>query len=825
MRHKLGGFPLATPFFLLALLALPALANVRAYGWCQQGNQQVLVPGSSPSTTKVQRSYPACTITVYYAGTLTLAPIYSDNLASPTPLANPFTASSTGFWFFYASGRFDVQLSGASISPSYTIGDVKLMDIASLTDFGGNCNGVTDNTAAMAAAIAAAPTTLVIPPGICVFLSSVSVPSTITLSFAGQVSPATATTFTIAGSVVAGDLQQIFTGLGAIAFTNQQRVFSAWYPGSDCGAQVNNAYASLASNGATIFLSKSCSFSTPILFGTFGKPCLFQGVPGFGTVLTYTGTSGVAITVTWGGGNTGGEYAAAGLRDLTLIGPGASTSTTGLMWSNGVLQGCGAFCPGTPPPHGGGAYWTSYEGINIQNFGTGLLLGPTSWFNLFRNGSLNGNGRNVFFPSTWTQPPVYTGSMTGTQCCEETKFDHVFFSAGSTGTIANSVWIGGGGMEVYFENCSFDGAQIRIGDSGAAFGSKGSLVSINGSHLEDDGATGIYSYVQIDDSAANFVRMADNTFFQDSTVTGFTSLINMSGAGRLVIRDTHVFATENIAGFISTGTGFASITIDELNDAGGSLQALITGNTTGFVRCWQGQNTSTNPAFTRPYAMGFGIANCGGSAMFNVNTAATPVADEPLLNFSGNGSTVINTSTQPPLFVNSTLPVNNFFGNVKIYNHTGTRTTNTSHIVSDSGSLSGGAATINLTAPGIVWANVVNGGENYTSAPTVTVANCSGYTINATLNGGAIIALVVAAGGTCTIGTTYTMTITGGGGAGGSGAVFVDGAAFTNSSSYNCSVTDTNPTPNAISYAKVSGSQFTVSGTGTDGFSYTCAGN
>lgn len=67
------------------------------------------------------------TVTVYLAGTLTLASIYSDN--GVTPKANPFTAdASTGYWDFYAANdRYDVRFSG-TVSPAWTLGDILLFD-------------------------------------------------------------------------------------------------------------------------------------------------------------------------------------------------------------------------------------------------------------------------------------------------------------------------------------------------------------------------------------------------------------------------------------------------------------------------------------------------------------------------------------------------------------------------------------------------------------------------------------------------------------------------------------------------------------------------
>src|SRR5678810_945284 len=99
------------------------------FNWGQLGDQTVSVPGSSASTTLVQRSYPLCTVTVFDAGTSNISTIYSDN--SSTPLANPFTANANGsFEFYAANGRYDVQLSGAGIAAPFTIQDILLNDTA-----------------------------------------------------------------------------------------------------------------------------------------------------------------------------------------------------------------------------------------------------------------------------------------------------------------------------------------------------------------------------------------------------------------------------------------------------------------------------------------------------------------------------------------------------------------------------------------------------------------------------------------------------------------------------------------------------------------------
>ncbi len=116
---------------ILGLIACGvAFGRARTSGYCEQGGQ-VTVTGGISSVTKVQQSYPQCTITVYLAGTLTLATVYSDN--SGTAKANPFTASTAGYWFWYANnGTYDVKMSGGGISVPFTWGAIGVLDPASV---------------------------------------------------------------------------------------------------------------------------------------------------------------------------------------------------------------------------------------------------------------------------------------------------------------------------------------------------------------------------------------------------------------------------------------------------------------------------------------------------------------------------------------------------------------------------------------------------------------------------------------------------------------------------------------------------------------------
>lgn len=120
-------------WFFATVLGMSSLGHAQGAlagfnGDCTVGGQQVLTQGMASSGTKqihtnnilqgagVQASFPNCTVTVYGTGTLTKPNIFSNNLASPTPLSNPFTANVDGsFTFFILPGAcFDIVMSSGT---------------------------------------------------------------------------------------------------------------------------------------------------------------------------------------------------------------------------------------------------------------------------------------------------------------------------------------------------------------------------------------------------------------------------------------------------------------------------------------------------------------------------------------------------------------------------------------------------------------------------------------------------------------------------------------------------------------------------------------
>ncbi len=121
-------------------LSVPSFAIERAQGWCERGGVRTVTGNGWSSTGYFQASYPGCTVTVYLTGTTTLATIYSTDTS--TPKSNPFTASTTAYWFFYAAdGNYDVQFSGAGISSPF-----KLTDVLLISSGGGGGSGTVTTT-------------------------------------------------------------------------------------------------------------------------------------------------------------------------------------------------------------------------------------------------------------------------------------------------------------------------------------------------------------------------------------------------------------------------------------------------------------------------------------------------------------------------------------------------------------------------------------------------------------------------------------------------------------------------------------------------------
>jgi hypothetical protein len=285
---------------------------------------------------------------------------------------------------------------------------------------------------------------------------------------------------------------------------NRQETASVRYASAvadvDMGAEINALYDSLPPSGGEIVVQESASFTTPILFGTNGKPALLVGLPADIVTLTYTGSGGAALTFDYGTGHRMGH----GLRDLTLTGPGHSTDTIGVVFG-GV----------------NGAEGLDFRDFKIQSFGVNLQMGSNTWLAYFQQGMVRDGGTNVLLPSGLVEAG------------EQITFNHVTF-ADAPAPHVNSVWVQGQGQEVVFTDCSFDQAQLRVGDGAFA----AAQVVVRGSHFENPNwawpGSVNYDYIVVDKSPGNYLRLSESYFLQCAPSNGPKEFLSAWG-GKIVL--------------------------------------------------------------------------------------------------------------------------------------------------------------------------------------------------------------------------------------------------------------------------------------------------
>jgi hypothetical protein len=290
--------------------------------------------------------------------------------------------------------------------------------------------------------------------------------------------------------LVAAALGLAFSSAGS---TSQIR-YASPLPDEDMGAEINALYNSLPPTGGEIVVEQSASFAIPIVFGTKDKPVLLVGLPADIVTLTYTG-AGVAMTFDYGTGHRMGH----GMRDLTLTGPGHSSDTTGVMFG-GV----------------NGAEGLDFRDFKIQGFGINLQMGSNTWQAYFQQGMVRDGGMNLLLPSGLSQAG------------EQITFNHVTF-ADAPAPHTNSVWIQGQSQEVVFTDCSFDQAQLRVGNGGGS----GAQVVVRGCHFENpnyaDPESVNYDHIVVDKSAGNYLRLTDSYFIQGAPNNGPKQFLTARG--------------------------------------------------------------------------------------------------------------------------------------------------------------------------------------------------------------------------------------------------------------------------------------------------------
>ncbi|HEX7832424.1 MAG TPA: glycosyl hydrolase family 28-related protein, partial [Thermoanaerobaculia bacterium] len=129
----------------------------------------LLIAATAEARMKLQGyTNASATVTVYKAGTGTSATLFSTDTG--TSKSNPFTAAADGFFSFYVdNGSYDIQFSGSFTTYSWT--DIRVAEAgvtSNILTFGAKCDGSTDDTTAIQAAIdIATPNKVQLPTGTC----------------------------------------------------------------------------------------------------------------------------------------------------------------------------------------------------------------------------------------------------------------------------------------------------------------------------------------------------------------------------------------------------------------------------------------------------------------------------------------------------------------------------------------------------------------------------------------------------------------------------------------------------------------------------------
>lgn len=302
---------------------------------------------------------------------------------------------------------------------------------------------------------------------------------------------------------------------GPYGFTTLNGVLNATlFTGSDIGAQINNAAAALPSSGGTIYIpvSPTCySFTTPIVVSR--KPVVLEGA-GPGTCLTYTGTTGTAITFQDIGSNITyeGQVDGVGLRSIALQGTtaGVSGTATGLYLSD--VAGFTA------------------ESVQLSQFHTGLTFGSNTWNLRWFGGIIRGSYQNIYAPNTVANAYEQM-TFVGTSIDNGTQAD-----GSSTGQncvqLGNPGGASGQSAEFNFTTVSFDACQVVIG-------SNATRIAFIGNHFEDVQSTLDYPFVKIDPNTSDpsTIEMVSPVFTVDATsvTAGMTGYVELDGLAQLHI--------------------------------------------------------------------------------------------------------------------------------------------------------------------------------------------------------------------------------------------------------------------------------------------------
>lgn len=379
-------------------------------------------------------------------------------------------------------------------------------------------------------------------------------------------------------------------------------VYVSMFPGADIGEQINNAYAALPAGGGEIILDISGSFTTPVVFGVANKVAILRGF-GNSTTVTYTANAGTAITF-----DNGNAFDfASGMAGITLTGHGNTTTAIGVL-IGGVTNGAVGF---------------EMRNCKIQSFGVNLKTASQTWLQKYDQCMFRDGGANVLLPSGQTNAG------------ENISFDHCVF-ADAPAPHTNSVWVQGGGQEVVFNSCSFDQAQVRIGNGATS----AAQVSLAGCHFENPNFAVLgsvdYDYLVVDNHPGNYVRVTDCYMLQDRTAGAAYPRFMVLQGGVINVIGMGMFTPAGVPlGNFAVLSNAVNVNLFAFNDLSGNITGTLWGGaTTGFVNSLPGASTSTASGYNS--IVGPADTLGGAAVQFGVDVAVGTGASPKDLTVNGD---------------------------------------------------------------------------------------------------------------------------------------------------------------------------------------------
>ncbi len=260
----------------------------------------------------------------------------------------------------------------------------------------------------------------------------------------------------------------------------------------------------------------------------------FRGAGQPATCLSYTGTTGVGITL-----NTGVTENQPRLEDFSLIGAGVGNSTTGILFGGLNSQET-----------------ASWSRVKVEGFGLGVEYTGAGTFLVSANEVvIKSNGQN-FSDLTAQENLTFINST------------FALDTPGTDGTTANSVEIQGGG-DFHFIACSFDNVQVSVTANATA--------SFFGGHFENP-ATNSYDYFVM---AGNTLNLTNVLFLQDNLSSFPNAQFGSASAGTVNVFGGQFFDPTSTAYFMGI-SGTPNVNIYGLNPDS-ATPGFINGTTSGRI--------------------------------------------------------------------------------------------------------------------------------------------------------------------------------------------------------------------------------------------------